>query len=109
MPPPPPRKAIAPGQSVLSEFPADGEWHSSGYLARPGDRLKFRPLGEAAHLEPASLQLHIGRSVTQQVASPSSQAVTLLGEIKFRVDKTRAADYPAASIQIEIANERAPE
>jgi hypothetical protein len=109
VPPPPPPQTLAPGQTVLSEFPSDGEWHSSGYLARPGDLLKFRPLAEATHLEPASLQMHIGRSVTQQVVSPSAQLVTLLGEIKFRVDKERAADFHPASIQIEISNLRAPE
>ncbi len=109
VPPPPPPQIIDAGQTVLSEFPADGEWHSSGYKARPGDLLKFRPLAEAANLEPASLQMHIGRSITQQVASPAVQEVNLLGEIKFRVDKNRAADFQSASIQIEISNVRDPE
>jgi len=109
VPPPPPPQTIAPGQTVLSEFPSDGKWHSSGYLARPGDLLKFRPLDESANLEPAALQMHIGRSVTQQVAPPNAQAVTLLGEIKFRVDKDRASTYRPASVQVEISNLRASE
>jgi hypothetical protein len=53
--------------------------------------------------------MYIGHSVTQLVASPSAQVVTLLGEIKFRVDKDRASAYRPATIQIEISNQRASE
>lgn len=104
IPPPEPSalQTLAPGESVVFEFPPDHRWHPSGYLARPGDRLSFTPIDEAAHVAPAALLMHIGRSRPQLVQGRGTQKIDRAGEIVFRTDAESLGPYPAATVRIRI-------
>ncbi len=106
MPEPPPPATIPAGQTVIVDFPPDGHWHPSGFLAQAGDILVFNPKGEAAHAETAAILLHIGRTMTQTITPGMRQKVTRRGEIVFRADPVRLGPISSKTLQIEISNHK---
>ncbi len=106
MPEPPPPTIIPAGQTVVVDFPPDGLWHPSGFIAQGGDILTFTPKGEAANAEKAAILLHIGRSMTQVITPGMRQKVTRRGDIVFRADPIRLGPITGKTLQIEITNHR---
>lgn len=106
MPPKPPPQFLGPGESAVAEFPADGQWHASGFAARAGALIKFEPLGEAAQLSDTALLVHIGRSMTMRVTKRSPMRVTRPGEIFFRADPRGMGPYSEKTVQVRILNQR---
>jgi hypothetical protein len=103
-PPPPPPLAIEPGSSVVIEFPADSLWHESGFLLRPGDLVRFEPLGEAAGLDRETVLVHIGRGITLSAFSKMPQTVSRRGLVAFRADLERLGPHGPEMIEIRIHN-----
>ncbi len=102
-PEPGPTQVIEKGQSVVAEFPADGKWHPSGFVGRPGDRIRFVPLDEAAYLSKQAILTHIGRTRPQLVyPGKSVQRIATYGEIHFRVDPDYLGPYQAKAVRIKI-------
>ncbi|HUT25813.1 MAG TPA: hypothetical protein VM492_15860 [Sumerlaeia bacterium] len=100
-----PAQAVEKGESVTVEFPADGAWHPSGFLGRPGDRIRFIPLGDAAFLSKKAILVHIGRTRSQMVyAGKPPQRVTNLGEILFRVDLDALGPYSESTVRVRVEN-----
>jgi len=104
MPPLPPAQTMDPGTMAIVEFPPDGRWYDSGFVARPGDTLVFEPLGAAADLGRGTLLSHVGRSMTHLIEAGKPLRVTEAGEVAFRFDKTRAGYFEAQVVQIRIKN-----
>jgi len=101
-PPPPPPLAIEPGTTAVIEFPVDSLWHESGFLLRPGDRVRFEPLGEAAGLDRKSVLVHIGRGITFSAFSKMPQTVSSRGLVAFRADLERIGKHGPETITVRI-------
>jgi hypothetical protein len=99
--PQPPPQGLATGQSFVFEFPADGDWHASDYVAVNGSLLAFEPLGPAAGLSPQALRIRIGQ-VPQMLRSKEVFKITMPGPIEFKVIPRYANGFKAnATVEVK--------
>ncbi|MFP4380199.1 MAG: hypothetical protein ACLFUS_06830 [Candidatus Sumerlaeia bacterium] len=95
---------MEPGTQVTVEFPADGEWHESGFVALAGDSIVLNPKGPAERLGENALQFHIGRTMNNRLRPGKPVKVSRAGEISFRALQAEIEFYAHDNIQIQIQN-----
>jgi hypothetical protein len=98
-------QTLEPGTKVAVEFPADGQWHASGFVVESGDTVVFEPVGAAARLGKGAVQVHIGQAVTSILDAGKPVRISTPGEVMFKAVKDKIGHYPEENIQIRILNQ----
>jgi hypothetical protein len=105
--PPRPQPQVIPAQyTVTVQFPADGKRYESGFLASPGDVIRFDALEGAASLERGALLFYVGGTGPFRLANGRSQQITTGGHIVFRAEPGLVKSLKGQPIQIRISNIR---
>ena len=96
-----PPQPIEAGEMFLFQYPADGQWHPSPYVAVHGAQLIIRPTGSARGLSDKALRCRIGR-ISQLIRGEQPFKITEPGRMHFKVEPRFAANFQGfVSVQIE--------
>lgn len=95
-----PPRALEVGESVQFEFPSDGYWHKSPFMAFNGQTLRFAPAGDARGLSAQAIRLQIDQT-PYMMREGTEFRITMPGRIGFRVDTT-AMPETTGPVQVEI-------
>ena len=99
--PPDDIKPLAMGQTVTFEFPSDGRWHYSPYIAYNGHKISVRAVGKSLALPTATIQYRIGPQM-MVISGMEGALVTRPGPIAFRLNPIRALGINGM-VRVEIS------
>ena len=96
-------KPLEPSAPEIFEYPGDGKWHPSPFLAYAGHKIAIRPSGESQVLEKQLMQFRLGGN-TPILSDREVFVVTKPGRIDFRFAKERAGGY-SGPVKVELTRE----
>jgi hypothetical protein len=104
---PRPQPQIIPARHTGTvQFPADGRTYDSGFIASPGDTIRFDALGEAASLERGALVFYVGDTGPLRLVTGGEERITRGGQIAFRAKPDLMKSMKGKMIQVKISNMR---
>ena len=104
---PRPQPQIIPARHTATvQFPADGRIYDSGFIASPGDTIRFDALGEAASLERGALVFYVDDMGPLRLVTGGGERIARGGQIAFRANPGLMKNMKGKMIQIRISNLR---
>lgn len=96
-------RVLEPGEAQTVTFPADGIWHRTPFMIRPGDMLRIAPTEDSSFFPTGAISFRIGNKRFTLVGEKMDFVVTEGGPFMVRFNRQVSPGY-AGTAQIFVQN-----